>query len=476
MSFGSVPSFGDEQVTGVLSALDSTLVLEANGASGSVINVSGTWVGTILVEGSNDRFNTMQNVTLWSPPVGFIATGLTTPGYYRLAAIAGFTQIRARMSAYTSGSVIVVLSASSGTATVAALSPNASSFKNSSSTNDGLGNAITSQTNGAQRALDVGIDVSGVQVDPRSIRVLTSADTVSIQALSLSGITVTGTLTSNIGTTGGLALDSTLTGGTLKTKLVDTGGTNTAVVSAGGALKIDGSAVTQPVSGTVTANAGTGNHTVVQSTASSLNAAIVGSSSNGATANPNPVIVGGRDDLGVVRTMYVDTVLADPNVYVTSTPIEADSTRDGTLFSANVEFTLPTGNTESNFFFIKNPSGSARMLYVNDITVDVLTKGHQATFRMYADPTTSANGTTSSITSLNVGGVTTSSMQAFTSPTASARGTRLRTFSSGQDSNSLIVGFNYGMLLQPNHTLLVTGTPEANNVSVACTLVWTETT
>ena len=40
------------------------------------------------------------------------------------------------------------------------------------------------------------------------------------------------------------------------------------------ALKVDGSAVTQPVSGTVTANAGTGSFTVAQATASSLNATV----------------------------------------------------------------------------------------------------------------------------------------------------------------------------------------------------------
>lgn len=41
-------------------------------------------------------------------------------------------------------------------------------------------------------------------------------------------------------------------------ELIDSGGTNKASISSGGALKVDGSAVTQPVSGTVTANAGTG--------------------------------------------------------------------------------------------------------------------------------------------------------------------------------------------------------------------------
>jgi len=61
-------------------------------------------------------------------------------------------------------------------------------------------------------------------------------------------LTVDGAVTANIGTANGLALDATLTGGSQKTKLVDTGGTNVATVSAAGALKVDGSAVTQPVS------------------------------------------------------------------------------------------------------------------------------------------------------------------------------------------------------------------------------------
>lgn len=67
---------------------------------------------------------------------------------------------------------------------------------------------------------------------------------------------ISGTVTANAGTnlnTSALALDATLTGGTQKTKLIDTGGTNVASVSAAGALKVDGSAVTQPVSGTVAA-------------------------------------------------------------------------------------------------------------------------------------------------------------------------------------------------------------------------------
>ena len=52
----------------------------------------------------------------------------------------------------------------------------------------------------------------------------------------------------------GFALDATLTGGSQKTKIVDSAGSNVATVSAAGAVKVDGSAVTQPISGTVSAS------------------------------------------------------------------------------------------------------------------------------------------------------------------------------------------------------------------------------
>lgn len=45
---------------------------------------------------------------------------------------------------------------------------------------DSAGNLITSQVNGSQQALDVGINVAGVQIDPRQIRALTSADVVTV--------------------------------------------------------------------------------------------------------------------------------------------------------------------------------------------------------------------------------------------------------------------------------------------------------
>src|ERR1700675_1272349 len=76
------------------------------------------------------------------------------------------------------------------------------------------------------------------------VKVLVQSGTITISGT----VVVSGTVTSNIGTTGGLALDATLTSGTQKTKLVDTGGVNVASISAAGAIKVDGSAVTHPIS------------------------------------------------------------------------------------------------------------------------------------------------------------------------------------------------------------------------------------
>ena len=58
---------------------------------------------------------------------------------------------------------------------------------------------------------------------------------------------ISGTVTANVGTTGGLALDATLTGGTAKFEMYD--GTNVLGTTLH-PVKVDGSGVTQPVSGT----------------------------------------------------------------------------------------------------------------------------------------------------------------------------------------------------------------------------------
>lgn len=346
MAFQPLPTFGDLQNTKTLAATNDTVVLEASGASGSIINVSGTWVGKILVEGSNDRFATIQNVTLWSPPVGFISTGITGNGYYRLAAIAGFTQIRARMSEFTSGLAVVVLSTSTGTATVAALSPNASSFKNTSNTNDGSGNSLTSQINGPQRALDVGINVLGEQVDPRAIRNLTLADKVTV--------------------------------------------------------------VPSVVSSTFPTTPGVGE---------------------------------------TVNNRAYQTVL---------------------------EITLNSNGTEQNAILFKNPASSGKKAYISEISFSNTTGASKSVVvRAYTNPTVTVAGTALTPQSMNIGGgAPPASMVVTLSPSTSGPGTKIS--AAAQTNEQARILYDWGVILNPGNSILITGTPLANNVPMVINIIWSE--
>ena len=115
---------------------------------------------------------------------------------------------------------------------------------------DGAGNLLTSQVNGTQRALDIGIDVAGVQIDPRQIRALTTGtDSVTVG----SSVLPTGAATSANQVSELTKLD------TLHTDLIvvegkqDTGNTSlssidTKITTTINGIKVDGSAVTQPIS------------------------------------------------------------------------------------------------------------------------------------------------------------------------------------------------------------------------------------
>jgi hypothetical protein len=114
-------------------------------------------------------------------------------------------------------------------------------------------------------------------------------------------------------------------------ELVDSGGTNKASISAAGAVKVDGSAVTQPVSGTITANVGTTNGLALDT---SVNGLLVtqGSTTSGekgplaqgavttgaptyTTAQTNPLSL---DTSGNLRTSVNNTVTVSGTV--TTTP------------------------------------------------------------------------------------------------------------------------------------------------------------
>lgn len=172
---------------------------------------------------------------------------------------------------------------------------------------------------------------------------------------------VSGAVTANAGTnlnTSALALDATLTGGSQKTKIVDTGGANVASVSAAGAVKVDGSAVTQPVSGTVTANQGTNNATPWNE-----NIAQWGGTAVAAPATTAPV---GTEAAPIVREIFTKR-----GQILTTTPLAGaatftsawfDSNTDGTVF-VSASATSDHGNSTSGTFLIEMSDDSSNALF-----------------------------------------------------------------------------------------------------------------
>ena len=183
--------------------------------------------------------------------------------------------------------------------------------------------------------------------------------------------TVSGTVTANAGTgnfnnasVGATAAappaDATYVGG-LVTTAVESGLTNNDMyplsLTTAGLLRVDGSNVTQPVSGTVTANAGTGNFTVVQATAANLNATVTGTVAAtqsgtwtvqpGNTANTTPWLAtinqgGNSATVTASNALKVDGSAVTQPISAASLPLPT-----GAATSSN-QTTLGTQTTELN--------------------------------------------------------------------------------------------------------------------------------
>lgn len=165
---------------------------------------------------------------------------------------------------------------------------------------DGSGNAITSATRGSERALTVQIvDASGTQITSFG-----GGGGGTQYADGTARGTATGTLM--------MVDDGTLiqsaagtSAGLLKVDISGTAANATAI-------KVDGSAVTQPISGTVTANAGTGSFTVAQATAANLNATVTGTitANAGTNLNTSALALETGGNLATVKTNTDNLALA----------------------------------------------------------------------------------------------------------------------------------------------------------------------
>lgn len=123
----SVSLASDRLGSGSLTALNTTVVANSEGASTAMFIVAGTWVGTISVQGSVDSGTTWSSIVATGSGQSVFTT--TTSNDNIKVPCGGFNRVRLIMSAYTSGTATVLWDAGSGIGPVQVWNTNATSLK-----------------------------------------------------------------------------------------------------------------------------------------------------------------------------------------------------------------------------------------------------------------------------------------------------------------------------------------------------------
>jgi len=93
-------------VSGTIAANNATIDISENDGALSGIQVTGTWVGTITVEGSNDNSN-FSSLPIINRTSHALTTTITSNGIYE-ADTNGFQYLRIKSTAWTSGTATIV--------------------------------------------------------------------------------------------------------------------------------------------------------------------------------------------------------------------------------------------------------------------------------------------------------------------------------------------------------------------------------
>lgn len=224
------PQLGSVDITSLKvnedGSLDVNVVGGGGGGGGGDASAANQVIGNALLDSIDSKLQSTQPVSLASQP---LPTGASTEA--TLAAIKAKTDnLDVALSTRTKPADTQPVSAAA-----LPLPSGASTETTLAAVNTKLGSALPLPTGASTEATLALIKAKTDNIDVALSTRTKPADTQAISAASLPLPT-------------GAALDATLTGGTQKTKLVDSGGTNVATISSGGAVKVDGSAATQPVS------------------------------------------------------------------------------------------------------------------------------------------------------------------------------------------------------------------------------------
>jgi hypothetical protein len=205
-------------------------------------------------------------------------------------------------------------------------------------------------------------------------------------------------------------------------------------------------------------------------------ASVAGAVADGVTASPNPVVIGGVDTAGVVRLLTTIDTFAVESLCVINVPVLSYLTGQNKVYSVALSVAAASAGVDNPLVYIRNPSGSGKALHILKVIGGTAVANVADTYKLTANPTVSANGTSQTAVSRNVGGGAGTAVALVTTlPTVSAVGSVLQNAVGGQNSQTVeILIEEYSTIVQPNNAILVTADPSSNNRVSAITVIWAE--
>ena len=140
-------------------------------------------------------------------------------------------------------------------------------------------------------------------------------------------------------------------------------------------------------------------------------------------------------------------------------------------FIVSVEASLSNTN-ETNILYVSNPSINTKQLSGIQLIVTSLSNSSNITFRIYVDPVLTTSGTSLIPFSQNFVDGTMSSMNVYSFPISTSKGTKINTFSVATSTSNLLNTSNWYLL--HGHSFLITAQTNTSNKGLAINISWSE--